>query len=71
VNGHIDELWPLCYCIEMIDKIPTFDDKKLSAIEENANRLIKVGNDKEQTLKASWRRLWRSVNDAKMMLPIG
>ena len=33
---------------DMIDKIPSFDDKKLSAIEENANRLVKVGNDKKR-----------------------
>jgi hypothetical protein len=48
VNGHIDELWLLAYRIGMIDKIPAFDDKKLSAIEENANRLLKVGNDKQR-----------------------
>ena len=48
MNGHIDELWPLGYRIGMIDKIPTFDDKKLLAIEENATRLLKVGNDKQR-----------------------
>jgi hypothetical protein len=48
VNDHIDELWPLAYRIGMIDKIPTFGGKKLSAIEENANRLLKVGNDKQR-----------------------
>jgi hypothetical protein len=32
----------------MIDKISNFDDRKLSAIEENANRLLKTGNDKQR-----------------------
>ena len=32
----------------MIDKIPTFDDKKLAAIEENANRLMRVGSEAQK-----------------------
>jgi hypothetical protein len=32
----------------VIDKIPLFDDKKLAAIEENAKRLVKTGDDKQR-----------------------
>ena len=32
----------------MIDKIPTFDAKKLSAIEENATRLVKIGTEAQK-----------------------
>jgi hypothetical protein len=32
----------------MIDKIPGFDEQKLLAIEENANRLLKVGTDDQK-----------------------
>jgi hypothetical protein len=36
------------YGASVIDKIPTYDDKKLAVIEENATRLVRVGTEAQK-----------------------